>query len=58
MGFNNPWIWIGIPTICYAVQSIRYYFGLHRFGMCLTFAGYCIANVGLIIDEYEQYSET
>jgi len=55
---NNPWIWIGIPTICYAVQSIRYYFGLHRFGMCLTFAGYCIANVGLIIDEYEQYSET
>lgn len=51
--WNNPWVWIGIPTICYAVQSMRYYFGLKRLGMCLAFAGYCLANIGLIIDEYE-----
>jgi hypothetical protein len=51
---NNPWVWIGIPTIFYAVQSMRYYFALHRIGMMLTFMGYVIGNIGLIIDEYEQ----
>jgi hypothetical protein len=54
--FSSPWIWIGIPTLCYAVQAIKNYWGLNRLGMCLAFTGYCIANIGLIIDEYETKS--
>lgn len=50
---NHSWILIGIPTLCYALQAINYYWGLKRIGMCLTFFGYCVANVGLIIDSYE-----
>jgi len=52
-GVNSTWILIGIPTICYALQAINYFWGLRRIGMCLTFFGYCVANVGLIIDSYE-----
>ena len=38
----------------YAVQSMRYYFGMKRIGMCIAFLGYVIGNIGFIIDEYEQ----
>lgn len=51
---NSPWLWVGIPTLLYAVQSMRMYWALKRVGMCMVFAGYVIANIGLIIDEYEQ----
>ncbi len=51
--WNSPWVWLGIPGICYAVQAIRYYYNLHRIGMCMAFLGYTFANIGLIIDEYE-----
>ncbi len=51
---NSPWLWLGVPGIFYAVQAIRYYYGMHRIGMCMAFIGYTFANLGLIIDEYEQ----
>jgi hypothetical protein len=41
-----------IPLICYAVAAGFYFGGLGRVGMALTFFGYSIANVGLIMDLY------
>lgn len=41
-----------IPLVCYAVAAGFYYCGLGRLGMGLTFFGYSIANVGLIMDLY------
>lgn len=52
--FFNPWVMLGIPAMLYAVQSMRYYFGMRRIGMCIAFAGYVLGNIGFIIDEYEQ----
>ena len=43
---------LSIPLICYAVASGAYFVGLHRYGMALTFFGYSVANVGLIMDLY------
>jgi len=50
---NSTWILIGVPTVMYALQAMNYYWNLRRVGMCLTFFGYCIANIGLIIDSVE-----
>ena len=49
----NPWWVIGpllATTIIYAVTSGGYWFALRRPGMALAFAGYVLANVGLIWD--------
>lgn len=50
--------WVGVLPIIlagllYVVQSMGYYFMVHRIGMTLTFVGYAVANIGLIIDFYE-----
>lgn len=45
-------ILISVPLVCYAIAAGSYFFGLGRYGMGLTFLGYSIANVGLIMDLY------
>ena len=42
-----------LATLLYLWQSGSYYFGPYRIGMTLTFIGYALANIGLIIDFYE-----
>lgn len=43
---------VSVPLVCYAVAAGVYFFGLGRIGMGLTFFGYSVANVGLIMDLY------
>jgi hypothetical protein len=43
---------LSIPLICYAIAAATYFFGLGRYGMALTFFGYSVANIGLIMDLY------
>jgi hypothetical protein len=43
---------VSIPLVCYAVAAGVYFFGLGRLGLGLTFFGYSVANVGLIMDLY------
>jgi hypothetical protein len=45
-------ILLSVPLICYAVAAGGYFFGLGRYGMALTFFGYSVANIGLIMDLY------
>jgi hypothetical protein len=45
-------ILLSVPLVCYAVAAGGYFFGLGRYGMSLTFFGYSIANIGLIMDLY------
>jgi hypothetical protein len=48
----NPMFPLAVATLLYAWQSINYT-GEQRIGMMITFIGYAIANIGLIIDFYE-----
>jgi hypothetical protein len=48
-----PILPIVLATVLYLWQSGSYYFGPYRLGMTLTFIGYAIANIGLVIDFYE-----
>jgi hypothetical protein len=43
---------VSVPLICYAIAAGVYFFGLSRVGLGLTFFGYSVANVGLIMDLY------
>ena len=45
---------VGIPLVCYLLGSIVYFVHLGRYGMALTFFGYSVANVGLILDLYSK----
>jgi hypothetical protein len=45
-------ILVSVPLVCYAVASSVYLFGIGRVGMALTFFGYSVANIGLIMDLY------
>lgn len=47
-----PLLWLGIPLLCYAIQSVAVYFAAGRYGMALCMAAYALANVGLILDAY------
>jgi Ni/Fe-hydrogenase subunit HybB-like protein len=42
-----------LATLLYLWQSYSYHTKV-RIGMMLTFIGYSVANIGLIIDFYEQ----
>lgn len=48
----NPMIPLAIATLLYMWQSLNYK-GEYRIGMTITFIGYAIANIGLIVDFYE-----
>lgn len=41
---------IGVPMLCYAAQGATVYLPAGRIGMSLAMLGYCIANVGIIMD--------
>lgn len=43
---------IGLVGVIYLYVGYTY-FDVKRLGMMLTFIGYAIANIGLIIDRYE-----
>jgi hypothetical protein len=44
------YLFVGIPMLCYAAQGALVYFREGRYGMALAMAGYCVANVGIIMD--------
>lgn len=43
-------ILLAVPALCYAAQAVNYYISQGRVGMAITFGGYVIANVGLVMD--------
>lgn len=45
-----------LAGILYVLQASGYFLFQHRFGMTLTFIGYAIGNLGLLIDYYEMQS--
>ena len=54
--------WIGViplilAAVLYLIQSMGYYFMVHRVGMTIAFCGYLIGNLGLIIDYYEMKND-
>lgn len=52
----NAWI-ATIPLVLaaclYVMQSVGYFFIVHRIGMTIAFIGYTIGNIGLLIDYFE-----
>ena len=48
----KPLLFLGIPLLAYAVQSVVVYYAQGRYGMTLCMAAYALANVGLILDAY------
>lgn len=45
-------ILLGIPAVCYAAQAFNYLISQGRVGMALCFAGYVVANIGLVMDYF------
>jgi hypothetical protein len=48
----SPIVFLGIPMLAYAVQSVVVYYAQSRYGMTVCMAAYALANIGLILDAY------
>jgi hypothetical protein len=42
---------LGLPLVCYLLQSVAVYWQQGRYGMALALFSYAQANVGLILDQ-------
>jgi len=55
---SETMLWIVCPlvivSVLYATLAGGYLFVQHRYGLCLMFLGYVIANIGLIMDAFEK----
>jgi hypothetical protein len=48
----QPIVFLGIPMLAYAIQSVVVYYAQSRYGMTVCMAAYALANIGLILDAY------